>query len=89
MCTGFLAGAVFLILLPYSRNRTEAVTFVSLSVGFTGLSQAGFLVNHLDIAPRYAGLIMGLGNTLATVPGFVGPQMAEAIAHSDHVIKYG
>lgn len=86
--TGFLSGAVFLVILAYARNRAEAVTFVTLSVGLTGWSQAGFLVNHLDIAPRYAGLLMGIGNTLATVPGFAGPEMAEAIAHSEHVMVH-
>lgn len=30
-------------------------------------------VNQLDIAPQYASLIMGLSNTIATVPGIVSP----------------
>ena len=29
-------------------------------------------MNHIDIAPRYAGILMGLSNTFATIPGIIG-----------------
>ena len=29
--------------------------------------------NFLDLAPQYAGLIMGFSNTIATIPGMIGP----------------
>ena len=32
----------------------------------------GFAVNHLDIAPRHAGVLMGLTNTAGTLPGIIG-----------------
>ena len=32
----------------------------------------GFGVNHLDIAPKGAGVIMGLSNTAGTIPGIIG-----------------
>lgn len=57
-----------------------AVTFLTLGVGLGGLALAGFAINHLDIAPMYAGLLMGLTNTAATLPGIVGPQVAKVIA---------
>jgi len=37
-------------------NRTVAVTFVTLAIGINGISMAGWGVNHLDLAPPYAGL---------------------------------
>lgn len=30
-------------------------------------------VNHLDIAPQHASVLMGFGNTFATVPGMLSP----------------
>ena len=36
-------------------------------------SAAGFLVNHLDIGPRYAGILMGIANTAGTIPGILAP----------------
>jgi ACS family sodium-dependent inorganic phosphate cotransporter len=30
-------------------------------------------VNHLDIGPRYAGVLMGITNTVGTIPGILAP----------------
>jgi hypothetical protein len=30
-------------------------------------------VNHLDIAPQHASVLMGLSNTVATLPGIISP----------------
>jgi ACS family sodium-dependent inorganic phosphate cotransporter len=29
--------------------------------------------NHLDIGPKYAGVLVGLTNTAATIPGIMAP----------------
>ena len=29
-------------------------------------------MNHLDIGPRYAGILLGFSNTAGTIPGIVG-----------------
>eukprot|EP00112_Aurelia_sp_Birch-Aquarium-sp1_P022983 Seg668.1 transcript_id=Seg668.1/GoldUCD/mRNA.D3Y31 product=Sialin protein_id=Seg668.1/GoldUCD/D3Y31 len=54
---------------------TVAVALVTTSVGFLGFNNAGFLINHLDIASKYAGILLGITNTVATIPGFLGPQV--------------
>jgi ACS family sodium-dependent inorganic phosphate cotransporter len=33
---------------------------------------SGFGVNHLDIGPRYAGILLGFSNTAGTIPGILG-----------------
>lgn len=43
------------------------------AVGSGGFTISGFNVNHMDIAPRYAGVLMGITNSAATIPGFLGP----------------
>ena len=50
-----------------------AVALVTTAIGILGLNTAGFLINHLDVSPTYAGILQGITNTLATVPGFLGP----------------
>lgn len=49
----------------------------SLAILYCSSKQTFFFwfysVNHLDIAPQYASLIMGLSNTVATIPGIVSP----------------
>ena len=56
------------------------MTFLTLAVGLAGLSQAGFFINHIDIAPQFAGVLMGITNIAGTLPGFLGPQIAKLIA---------
>lgn len=51
-------------------------------MGFGGMSLSGFSVNHLDIAPRYAGLLMGITNSAGTLPGIIGPYVAGAMTPS-------
>ena len=76
-----MSSATFLILCAYLGNSTvSAVVFLTISVGSTGLAMSGFNINHIDIAPKYAGVLMGMSNTFATIPGMVGPAIAKAIA---------
>ena len=32
-------------------------------------------MNHLDIAPQYAAILMGVSNTLGTIPGIISPSI--------------
>jgi len=69
----FLTPAFFLLLLGFSQpTNTEAVVYMSLAVGITGFGVAGYAGNHIDISPRYAGVLMGISNTIATIPGMTG-----------------
>ena len=74
-------AAVGLVIVGYLwSNRTLCVLFLTLAVGCSGLAQAGFNINHIDIAPQYAGILMGITNTAGTIPGIVGPLVAKMIA---------
>jgi len=44
----------------------------TLAIGLMGLEGAGYGANAMEIAPRYAGIIFGVSNTVATIPGIVG-----------------
>ena len=65
-----------------------AILFLSLSVGSIGFSISGFPVNNLDVAPKYAGIILGFANMIGTIPGFLGPivakQIAKEVRYSSH-----
>ena len=41
----------------------------------TGLNATGYAVNILDIAPKYAGVIIGISNVFGSMPGFISPQI--------------
>jgi len=56
-------------------KRGWAITCISLSLGCGGFAWAGFSINHLDIAPQYAAILMGISNTIGTIPGIISPQV--------------
>lgn len=43
------------------------------------LHVVGFNVNHLDIAPRYASILMGISNGMGTLSGMVCPLIVGAM----------
>nr|POE52893.1 putative anion transporter 5 [Quercus suber] len=56
----------------YFPHFGGAVFCSSMALGFLALGRAGFAVNHMDIAPRYAGIVMGVSNTAGTLAGIIG-----------------
>jgi len=40
-------------------------------------------INHIDLSPTYAGVLMGVTNTVATIPGIVSPTLTGYILGSD------
>jgi ACS family sodium-dependent inorganic phosphate cotransporter len=58
-----LTSAVSLLLMPAPRSVLGGIAVTSLTLGTLGTSRGGFSVNHMDIAPKYAGVIMGISNT--------------------------
>lgn len=84
---GFLCPAVLLILTGYvDCNAPLAVFLIIAAVGLSGISFAGWSVNHLDLAPQYAGTLMGLTNTFATFPGFIGPAVVGVITYRNQTV---
>ena len=77
--TGFAAQAVCLIITGYTENWVVAVVCLTFSVGFGGFAFSGFFVNHLDIAPPFAGILLGISNTVATIPGILSPLLTGQI----------
>ena len=62
-CAGFLSAAVSLMLMPRATGIMSGVMATTLTMGTLGFARGGFSVNHMDIAPKYAGMVMGISNT--------------------------
>ena len=54
-----------------AHSAEDAVALLTIGMGASALTLAGVSVNHLDIAPRNAGVVFGIGNTAGTVGGFI------------------
>jgi len=80
----FSFGALPLLMIPAAHSPAAAIALITLSASANGLSQSAYGVNHLDVGPSYAGLLMGLSNTIATVPGIIGVAIAGLIVQVTH-----
>ncbi|XP_035386781.1 vesicular glutamate transporter 1 [Electrophorus electricus] len=78
-CGGFGMEATFLLVVGFSHTKGVAISFLILAVGFSGFAISGFNVNHLDIAPRYASILMGISNGVGTLSGMVCPLIVGAM----------
>lgn len=78
-CGGFGMEATLLLVVGYSHSKGVAISFLILAVGFSGFAISGFNVNHLDIAPRYASILMGISNGVGTLSGMVCPLIVGAM----------
>nr|CAG4647849.1 EOG090X04X8 [Moina brachiata]SVE92971.1 EOG090X04X8 [Moina brachiata] len=82
-CGGFGMEAIFLMVVAYTRDTTIAITALVLAVGFSGFAISGFNVNHLDIAPRYASILMGISNGVGTLSGMFCPIVVESLTKEE------
>ena len=69
---GLVGSAIFLLLARDADSAGMAVLLMCGALGIAAFTWSGFVPNHLDIAPRYADVLMGITNTAGTVPGIIG-----------------
>lgn len=72
---GFLVGTSFV----KCTSAMSAVAFLFFAAAFMGLSGGGFFVNHVDIAPSYAGILFGITNCISALSGFLAPLVASVL----------
>jgi ACS family sodium-dependent inorganic phosphate cotransporter len=80
--SAFALGALPLLALPGARSAGAAIALVTFSAAASGFGNSGFGVNHLDVGPTHAGVLMGISNTLATIPGIIGVAAAGFIVQA-------
>jgi len=79
-----LVPMICLIQVSYiGCNRTKAVVLMTIAVTCIGGMYSGFLANHIDIAPNFAGSLVAMTNFVATVPGFVVPVFVGQLTHGN------
>ncbi|KAL1140617.1 hypothetical protein AAG570_000547 [Ranatra chinensis] len=79
---GHFGPAIALICASYTGcNPYLTVAILSLGVGLNGGIYSGFKVNHLDLSPRFAGILMSFTNFTANMAGLLAPITAGYIIH--------
>lgn len=83
--TGTLTAGTMIVIAGYASNATMVVACMCFAGGATGMIYAGFQVNILDIAPRYAGIVMGISNSIGSAAGFLSPMLVGFITQNKTV----
>ncbi|TDG46595.1 hypothetical protein AWZ03_007033 [Drosophila navojoa] len=64
-----------------------AISLMCLGIVGAGGMFCGFLSNHMDISPHFAGTLMALTNTIATIPGIAVPSLVGFITDNFQTIQ--
>jgi ACS family sodium-dependent inorganic phosphate cotransporter len=79
-----VSAGVVLVIAGYTSSVPLAVACVTMSVAFVGAGAAGgYAPNILDLSAYFGGLLMGISNTVATIPGIVSPIITGLVVTSD------
>ncbi|KAF7996465.1 hypothetical protein HCN44_002097 [Aphidius gifuensis] len=78
---GSLVPIICLMAVSYA-DQFGAVVLMTIALTFIGGMYSGFLANHIDIAPNFAGTLVALTNVFATIPGVVIPIVVGKLTHS-------
>ncbi|EDV45847.2 uncharacterized protein Dere_GG18727 [Drosophila erecta] len=65
ICVGFVQHSLWL----------TCVIFI-MGMGLNGAIYSGFKINHLDLSPRFAGLLISITNCVANLVGLLAPMVA-------------
>lgn len=68
----FGLGAAPLLAMPAAPTPLAAIGLLTVSAAANGIGLAAYGVNHLDVGPTYAGVLMGITNSIAALPGIIG-----------------
>ncbi|RHY24275.1 hypothetical protein DYB36_004017, partial [Aphanomyces astaci] len=69
---GLVGAAACFGLLRFTQSTSAAVGMLSLALFLGRAATLGYWVHMVDVSPAHAGHIMGISNTIGTVPGIVG-----------------
>lgn len=81
---GLFIPMICLIALIFVADVSEigGIILIIIGIAFNGCVSSGFLVNINDLCGHYSGIVFGISNTFATIPGIVSPFLV------DELIKY-
>lgn len=72
---GHWVPALALVGLGYVSKDTTwlAIFLLTVAVGMNAAAYVGFLINHMDLSPNFAGTLMGMTNCVSNIMSLLGP----------------
>ena len=83
--SGMLSSCAILVSMGYTRDPYLTVILLIASVALQGTIGPGIGVNHVDISPKYAGVLMGISNMVSTLSGILSPLVVGLV--TSHEVK--
>ena len=68
----FGGSAIVLAVVGYVESVVRAIALMCVGNIVGAFAMGGWGSNHMDIAPKHAGTLMGITNTAGTIPGIIG-----------------
>ena len=59
-----------------------ALAMVTVSATFQGVVTYGSVINHVDLSPRFAGILFAYTNFFGSIAGIIGPYIADVLTVS-------
>jgi len=85
----FFGSAACLIGVSLAKcDATASAIFFTLALAVNGISFSGYLITHVDMSPEYAGILMGITNSIANIPGFIAPMVVTAFTKDAVIISF-
>ncbi|XP_068146982.1 putative inorganic phosphate cotransporter isoform X1 [Drosophila tropicalis] len=83
---GLWIPMVTLIGLAYvdTDESTTAVVLLCFTVGMNGSTYLGYQMNHIDLSPNFAGVLMGITNCVANIMSIIAPLLVGFIVTDEH-----
>lgn len=75
-----------LIGLGYAKSTELAVTLLTVALGLNAGTYLGYMVNHMDLAPVFAGTLMGITNGIANILSILGPLFVGIIVDDEVIL---
>uniref|UniRef100_A0A1A9WGM3 Putative inorganic phosphate cotransporter n=1 Tax=Glossina brevipalpis TaxID=37001 RepID=A0A1A9WGM3_9MUSC len=74
-----------LIALGYINQNaiTLSIVLLTIGIGFNAASFCGYLVNHMDLSPNFAGTLMGVTNGISNLLSIFAPLVAGSIIQNN------
>ena len=68
-----LGGSLLLVFLAGAESKMQVIILITLALGMMSMTGSTTGPNAMDIAPRYAGVIMGMQTTAGNIAGIIVP----------------
>lgn len=72
-CGAFFVQCLSMIAAAAIFTPIASIIFITVAVSAGAFAWSGYAVNHLDLSPKSAGLLMGISNSFGTVAGIITP----------------